>query len=157
MLEITRQPEKAAAQYRAALGFDPAHLKAGHQLAVLLKSAGKTAEAVAQYRRVLDQDPTHLHSLCNLARLLATAHDAACRDGADAVRLAERAASLTPQDDIIVLDTLAAAYAEAKRWDEAKATEARAIRLAESKKLLQAIPSMRQRLDSYESHRPWRE
>jgi hypothetical protein len=51
--------------------------------------------------------------LDELAWLLATYPDSKSRDGSDAVRLAERACVLTERRIPALLDTLAAAYAEA--------------------------------------------
>ena len=50
--------------------------------------------------------------LDELAWLLATYPDSKSRDGAEAVRLAERACDLTERRILALLDTLAAAYAE---------------------------------------------
>jgi lipopolysaccharide biosynthesis regulator YciM len=70
--------------------------------------------------------------LNNLAWALATSPDASKRDGKRAVQLAERACDLTQYQQPIMVGTLAAAYAEAGRFDDAVATaqKARDIALA---------------------------
>jgi len=157
MWQAVGRRAEAAAQFRAALELDAGHLGAGHQLGLVLAEMGHTADAIRQYRRVLERHPDHRQTLGNLARLLTTAADPARRDGTEAVRLAEKAARLADARNFVVLDTLAAAYAEANRWEEALITQRQAIRLAESQRQVRAVPPMRQRLDLYELHQPWRE
>jgi len=65
-----------------------------------------------------------------LAWLLATASDDSVRDGKRAVQLAERANTLAGNNDPTILHTLAAAYAEAGRFDEALQTARQAMKLA---------------------------
>ena len=91
---------------------------------------GRLAPLLERYRQALKQDPNSSVALNNLACLLAMAPDPALRDGLKAVRLAERAAALTQFRNPSVLSTLAAAYAEAGRFDEAIATAERARALA---------------------------
>ena len=71
----------------------------------------------------------------DLAWLLATHPDAQVRDGAAAVAVAEEtqrasAAERAGKEDAGLLDTLAAAYAEAGRYAEAVAAEVKAERQA---------------------------
>lgn len=66
----------------------------------------------------------------NLAWLLATSPDPSIRRPADAVRFAERAAEFSDGTAPGVLDTLAAAYASAGRFDEALRAQERALALA---------------------------
>ena len=51
--------------------------------------------------------------------MMATDPDPSVRNGSEAVRLAERAVQLTGAREPTLLDTLAAAYAEAGRFQEA--------------------------------------
>jgi len=89
----------------------------------------RDAEAVAAYRAALAADPALPDALNNLAWLLAASHDAAVRDPAEALRLAEAAATASQRRDANVLDTLAVALAANARFDAALATldEARAL------------------------------
>jgi tetratricopeptide (TPR) repeat protein len=68
-------------------------------------------------------NPTLLN---NLAWALATSPDASKRNGTRAVQLAERACDLTHYSQPIMVGTLAAAYAEAGRFDDAVATAQKA-------------------------------
>lgn len=56
---------------------------------------------------------------------LATAREDHLRDGGEAVRWAEKGYALDPS--VEVRDTLAAAYAEVDRWDDAIATQKRVV------------------------------
>jgi TPR repeat protein len=73
---------------------------------------------VAYYREALNRDGDHPAATNNLAWLLATSRDPNVRDPAGAVAHAERAA-LRGGSDPRALDTLAAAYAAAGRYDDA--------------------------------------
>jgi len=64
--------------------------------------------------------------------VLATASQAALRDGRQAVALAERANQSAGGENPIFLHTLAAAYAEAGRFDDAVRTAQRAMVLAQT-------------------------
>jgi tetratricopeptide (TPR) repeat protein len=91
---------------------------------------GRIPAAVAHYRAAVRIGPADPHPYNNLAWLLATTPDPALRDGGEAVRLAEAACASAGHDDAGFLDTLAAAYAEDGRFDDAVRTAERASRLA---------------------------
>jgi len=100
------------------------------ELASLLREIRHYRDAADEYRQVLKVKPDEPAALNNLAWLLATCPDASVRDGAEAVRLAERACRLSGHSEAQSLGTLAAAYAEAGRFSEAVATAQKAIALA---------------------------
>jgi tetratricopeptide (TPR) repeat protein len=83
--------------------------------------AGRGAEAVGYYRETLEREPDHPTAVNNLAWLLATSHDPSVRNPAEAIAYAERAA-VRDGSDPRVLDTLAATYAAAGRYDDAVRT-----------------------------------
>ena len=62
--------------------------------------------------------------------MLATSPDDGLRNGAEAVRLAERACELTHYGQPLFMGTLATAYAEAGRFPEAVTTAEKAEQLA---------------------------
>ena len=82
---------------------------------------GRPDEAAAHYREALLREADHPAATNNLAWLLATSRDPNVRDPAEAVAHAERAA-VRDGSDPRVLDTLAAAYAAAGRFDDAVRT-----------------------------------
>jgi tetratricopeptide (TPR) repeat protein len=93
----------------------------------------------------------------NLAWTLATSEEAGLRDGAQAVKYAERACELTHYQETVVIGTLAAAYAEAGRFDEAIATAEKACMMASES----GDPDLRKRnqelLVLYRAHQPYHE
>ena len=93
--------------------------------------AEKNAALARQhYENALKLAPRSAPVLNNLAWLLATHPDSALRDGAEAVRLAELACQETGFNKPVYIGTLAAAYAEAGRFDDAITTAKRARDLA---------------------------
>src|SRR5262249_28741067 len=122
--------EAAQAQFIEALKLDPAYAKAYLGLAIAFKEAGRAAEAVAPLRRAVELRPDEVEALDELALILATHPDERVRDGGQAVKLAERAVGLTHAERSVPLDVLAAAYAEAQRFDEAVQTAQQAASLA---------------------------
>jgi hypothetical protein len=73
------------------------------------------------------------------------------------VRLAESAALGGEEPDPDRLDTLAAAYAAASRFDEATATAEEAARLADRAEHAALGAALRERLALYRAGRPYRE
>ena len=63
--------------------------------------------------------PSDTNLLNDTAWILATNPNASVRDGAEAVELAQRAVKLSGGQEPAILDTLAAAYAEAGRFADA--------------------------------------
>ena len=90
----------------------------------------KTGPAITQYTEVLRLRPDNAEVMNSLAWIRASNAQAEFRDGADAVRLAQKACELTEYKVPLYVGTLAAAYAEAGRFDEAVATAAMAHDLA---------------------------
>ncbi|HYA79178.1 MAG TPA: tetratricopeptide repeat protein, partial [Candidatus Nitrosopolaris sp.] len=113
------QPEQAAVQFQNAFRIQPGDVGAELALAGSLSDRGRPSEAINHYYLALALDPDSLSALNNLAWLLATAPEAALRDGHEAVRLAEHACQLTGYKEALLIGTLAAAYAEAGRYDDA--------------------------------------
>ena len=80
---------------------------------------GQLDKAIMHWEEALRLKPDHVNVINKLAWLLATCEDPNYRVAARAVELAERGCKLTAYKDPRLLDTLAAAYAEAGRFDEA--------------------------------------
>lgn len=96
----------------------------------VLRARGDTADAVAAYRAGLERAPESVNAANNLAWILATAGDASLRRPDEAIAWAERACAASPRARADLLDTLAAAYAAAGRFEEAARTAARGVVLA---------------------------
>jgi len=92
---------------------------------------GRWAEAIAANQAILRLTPNDLLVLNNQAWLLATVPDARLRNGAEAVRMAERVCQRTNYQLPLYVGTLGAAYAEAGRFQDAQNAAQTAIHLAE--------------------------
>ena len=118
LLQLGR-PQQALTSFREAARIDPklaeAHLNAG----LLARATGEYSDAIARFRQAIAINPSWIAALANLASLLAASPDVAVRRPAEAVQLADRAASLTQHRDANVLDVLAVAYASAGDFDRA--------------------------------------
>ena len=126
------------------------------QIAVILTTRGEFRDAAGHYLEALRLKTDAPEVLNNLAWLLATCPDATVRDGAQAVKCAERACELTDYKQTIFVGTLAAAYAEAGRFDEAIATAEKACALAAAGE--QGLLKKNQELlELYRKHEPYHE
>jgi Flp pilus assembly protein TadD len=147
--------DEAMSELQELLQADPSLAKAHDKLAILLWQQGQIAPAIAQYREALRLDPDSTEAANNLAWLFATSPDPAYRDGSEAVRLAEHAVQLSGKNvDAGLLDTLAAALAEAGRFDKAVQTAGRALALAGHQS--QLAEKIARRQDLYRQHQPYR-
>ena len=116
------------AEWRQAIAIDPRCREAHDRLAEALYAGGDAAGALAHWREGA-QDAAALR---RMAWALATDPDARVRDGHEAVALAVRALEISSKKDAAVWDTLAAAYAEAGKFEDAVQAAERAIALAKS-------------------------
>jgi tetratricopeptide (TPR) repeat protein len=151
------QWDEAIEQYQRALKQMPDSIHAHYQLGLALQSQGRFAAAVAQLQKVLELDPKHVMAYNNLAWLLATCQDNSLRDGKRAVELAQQAVQLSGGNSPEILDTLAAAYAEAGSFPEAVETAHRAMDLSyvqNNKPLVEAIQTQ---FRFYETNSPFHE
>ena len=151
------QQDEAIYHYREALRFRPDSTEAHLDLGVVLAARGQKENAIREYREVLRFRPDSAEALNNLAWILATCPDPKVRDGSEAVRLAERACELTGCKAPTLLYTLAAAYAEAGRFDDAVriAEELRRQALAAGAKAF--ADDVGDRLELYRSGRSYSE
>jgi hypothetical protein len=86
---------------------------------------------------------------------MATCPDPRLRNGLRAVDLAEQVCDATARRQPRFLDTLAAAYAEAGRFDAAVRTAREALALATPSGPAELVNGLRRRIERYEAHQPW--
>jgi tetratricopeptide (TPR) repeat protein len=153
-LEHAGRPGDAISHYEVAHRLAPDDAGVLDDLVVALLAQQRAGEAVGLLEATVARAPDTRGAAGNLAWIKATSSEARWRDGTGAVRLAERAAALAGDQDADALDTLAAAYAEAGRLDDAVRTARWALALAEPRSSLEE--EIRQRLALYESGRPYR-
>ena len=111
--------DEAIGHYEQALRSSPDHAQAHNNLGAALERQGNAAAAIDHYTRAIASKPDYAGALSRLAWLRATSADPALRDGAEAIRLAERAVAITGRSLAFPLDALAAAYAESGRFEDA--------------------------------------
>lgn len=94
LYEFLRRPDKAIAEYRTALGLDPASAQAARALAFLLASRGHYAEAEPCFHAALRLEPQRATTWFNLGFM----HDIQ-REPAKAIEAFREAVRLDPKHD----------------------------------------------------------
>jgi tetratricopeptide (TPR) repeat protein len=124
--------DEAIIQYQKVLEVHPDSADAHANLGNAWLAKRRVRDAMTEFSKALQIAPENLAALSNLAWLLATSADPSVRNGSEAVRLAERADSASSRSDqhATVLRILAAAYAEAGQFAEAKDTAQQALKAA---------------------------
>jgi tetratricopeptide (TPR) repeat protein len=149
--------DEAIRQFRAALQIKPDYPAARNNLGNALLRKGRVEEAITQYQSALQTEPDYPEAQNNLALVLATTSEAPLRNGPKAVALAARANQLSGGGDPLILRTLAAAYAETGRYEEAATTARRALDLAAAQKNDPLAATLRQEFKLYEADTPARD
>lgn len=124
--------EEALADLNEAVRVDPANAEAYLDRGRLYQNQGGYAAAVADYQKALDLEPTGAHFYNQFAWMLAACPRPEYRDGPRAVELARRGCELTDWQDANLLDTLASAYAECGRFDEAVTWAEKSLELVDA-------------------------
>ena len=150
------QFEKSVGAYEEALRISPGDAPIHSALGTLDSLLGRYGPALEHFSFAVRINPADPGNQNNLARLLAALDPAQGGDPSEAVTLAERACQGTGNPVAAYLDTLAAAYAAAGRFDEAVVTAQRAIELALAAGKPQAAKEIETRLELYRSRRPYR-
>ena len=109
--------------------------------------------------RAIELESTYVDAYNNKAWMLATAPDAAAREGAEAVKAATKAFELTGEKSPVIMDTLAAACAEAGDFDRAVQLEEKALADPDLVKLVgeAEVKAARDRLALYRDKKPFHE
>ena len=155
VLVLQKRYADAAGQFQHLLQLQPDYANAHNNLAVCLKGLGKTEQAIAEYHETLRLAPNALEAINNLAWILGTDPEARYRNGEQAVSLATRGCELTQYQNPTLVATLAAAYAETKRFQEAMSFAQQALALAGNQPALsQRIGLM---LKNFQDAQPYRE
>jgi len=151
------QPRQAAEQFIECLRINSNETRSHYRLAAALSQQHKTRDAIFHYHEALRLTPEFPDALNELARLLACAPEDDLREGSEAVKLAEKACAMTNNQQPNMLTTLAAAYAEAGRFQDAIAAAQRARNLAASNGQSALAAKAGELLELCQSGRPLRE
>ncbi len=148
--------ERAIERFRSAVELDPSHYWAHYQWGRALERLGRIEEELSQLRAAIETGPAYAPAYDALALLLASYGDPRLRDGSEAVRLARIACGETGQLEPRYLETLAAAYAEIGRFDDARDTAERAAELARERGDTALTREIESHLALYRSELPLR-
>jgi tetratricopeptide (TPR) repeat protein len=143
--------------YRQAIKINPRSADAYANLGVALSQKGETKEAMDSWQTALEINPDQVYVQNNLAWLLATAPDAALRNGAKAVALAQRASQSSGGENPMILRTLAAACGEEGSYGLASTTARRALELAEAQNNGELAATLQKEIKLYEAGTPVRD
>jgi Flp pilus assembly protein TadD len=125
-------------------------------LADMLAEGQQFAQAVNYYREALRLKPDFEAALNNLAMLRASCKQPEFRNGSEAVQLAEAACRLSGRRNPSFLGTLAAAYAEAGRFDDAVKTIQEALAVAKASAADDLVPIQTRMLELFQAGEPFR-
>ena len=155
--QLSDQLDEAISHYREVIRIKPNHADAQFKLGSALATRGAADEALAPLGEALRLRPDYTAALNLMAWILATHPDAAVRNAEAAIQHAQRASRLTDDRSPPILDTLAAAYAEAGRFDDAVRTAQSAVELAAATGDEPLTEQFRRHLELYRHQRPYRE
>ncbi len=147
----------AETEYRSLVADEPTHFQNHLGLAGLLGAQGRVDESMVELNETLRLNPDATDALNNLAWALATDPRPEIRDGARAVSLAQRACELTHFSKTMFIGTLAAALAEAGRFEAAVAAAQTACDLAAKNGDKDLLLRNRELLERYRAHQTARE
>ena len=148
--------EGALADAKAAIKINPNYSEAHFAAGRILDGQHRYGQAIKHYRQGLQIRPNSPTQLKELAWILATSPDESVRDGNEAVRLATSACRMTQYKYYWIVDALAAAQAEAGKFDDAAKTAQRALELAKSAQQEKYARDINARIELYMNRTPFR-
>ena len=155
-LAMTGEEDLAISHLERALEINPGMADAHLYLGIALcHSQRRCQEALAHWREALRLQPNYAAAMNEAAYLLAASPNASDRNGSEAVRLAGQAVQLSGSKNVVYLDTLGIAYAEAGRFAEALDTVRKAIELARQRNQQGYIEELDSRIRLYEANMPY--
>lgn len=149
--------DSAIVQFEKSLEIKPDNTVARRNLAVVRSERERIVKNIAQQRADLLLRPDDAALLEDVAWTLATNPNASIRNGAEAVELAEQASKRSGGNDPVMLQTLAAAYAEVGRFPDAVRADEQAEQLASTTSNRTLLEQIRTCLDLYKNQKPFRQ
>ncbi len=150
-----KQPREAIRRFTRALEIDQDNFPCRRGRSDAAISIGDHPAALADLEKALALEPDDSGVLNNLAWLLATSPDDDLRDGKRAIELATQACEGTDWEEAHIISTLAAAYAEAGDFANARKYSKQAV--DQGGKSDEVAEQLAAELASYEAAKPWRE
>jgi len=157
ILEETGNPEQAIVHYKKAISINPKLANVHLNLGDAILRSGQIREAMGEYKKALELKPEMPAILNKLSWIYATNKNGKIRNAKEAIRLGEKACEITGYNDPVILDTLAAAYAEGGRFEKAAAMGEKALGLARSRGLTELAKDIEARIKLFRDKKPFRE
>jgi tetratricopeptide (TPR) repeat protein len=152
VLDLQGESASAEREFRVALDLAPTMAACHGNLALTLDEQGHHEEAGVEYALARRIDPSWPEQARRQAWMLATSNNAEQRNGSLGLRLARQACAGAIKPDSAYFDTLAAAYAEVGRFDDAQAAIARALLEAQGPRR-ETVPVLQERARLYARQR----
>jgi tetratricopeptide (TPR) repeat protein len=146
---------EAAPHFAKTIELKPEDSQGQFYFGLSLLNEQKTGLAITHMREAVRLRDDWVFAVQTLARILATHPDPMVRNGVEAVKLAEKGNQLTRETDPAMLDTLAAAYAEAGKFAEAASTAEKAGDRARAAGQEGLAREIQQRLELYRQQKPF--
>lgn len=150
-----RNYRAALADYSQALKLDKKNAMARTYRADLYVELVRFDEAAVDYQAAIDADAEYGRAYLGASWLMATCPNQAFRDSDRALRAAQKAIELDGDQNYHYLETLAAAQANASKFDDAVATQTKVIELA-PKEPAKQVEERASRLALYKQKKPYR-
>ena len=147
--------EAAVYHYQEALRINPKYAGAYYNLGKIYASRKKIERAILYYEKALQVSPNMAEVLYNLSCIYVT--NEKFRNSEKAVKLAEKLCILQSYNQPLSLDILAAAYAEAGKFDKAVLTAQKGLELAMKMSPKELVLGLENRLKLYRAGCPYRQ
>ncbi len=147
--------DKATPHLKISVEQDPSNPEAQEWYGRALGESGKVVEAVEHLSEAMRLAPGSPSSAQALVWLLATSEHPDIPSAAETIAMAEQMARATRRQSPAVLDILAASYARAGRFADAKKSATQAIDLAKEQKKPELAANIESRRKLYESGKPF--
>jgi tetratricopeptide (TPR) repeat protein len=151
------KPEEAIAYLHEALRINPNQAEIYANLGTAYIQLGKYGQAIENWTKAVELDPNNANALNNLAWTMATVNEGTIEDANKAIELAKRACELKGDKEPELLDTLAAAYAAAGRFEEAMKTAEKAIDTAKAGGREDLVGEIQKRMELYRAGKQYRQ
>jgi tetratricopeptide (TPR) repeat protein len=151
--EAKKKYDEAIKDYTDAIESDSKYATPYRNRGLIHQRRGDFALAAKDFTKAAELDPENPTTLDDLAWLLATCPESPVRDGKKAVTLAKKACLLTDHRNMLLVETLAAAYAESGNYEAAMETQKKILDDKEYMKLYG--DSVRLKLKLYEDNKPY--
>ncbi|MDE0940498.1 MAG: tetratricopeptide repeat protein, partial [Pirellulales bacterium] len=151
-LSALGKTEQAIDDFTQVVLLAPHFVPVFHRRGANYEKLGKFDRAEEDFNQAITLNPKDAQGYNNLAWLQATCFDPAFRDGKKALANAKKAMTLFSNDNFFVLDTMAAAYAEAGQYKKAVEWQLKAIEQAPEN----AKEPLTERLERYQAGKPYR-